>query len=178
MPSTTYAEFGHDTEAHEVAEAFADGIHGKTIIVMGANSGGIGYTTLQAFASQSPAAQRNPRGATRIVNVTSLSPTVAGDRWSDINFDKLNNDLPKEERPNELLLSRWGFSDVLEKSYLPIEGYNQSKAANVLFSVGLSDRLYQKYGIVGIAVHPGIILTKLGRDFGTDMEQAVSDMSN
>ncbi|KAL5387213.1 hypothetical protein DPSP01_003821 [Paraphaeosphaeria sporulosa] len=281
MPSTTYAEFGHDTEALEVAKAFTDGIRGKTIIVTGANSGGIGYTTLQAFASQSPAhlvlasrtsskiqetieklkteypevdyrplvlnlssqkavrdaaaeilswkdvdaidiivnsaglmglperqltpegiemhfgtnhighflltsllmpklitaAQRSPRGATRIVNVSSLSPTVAGVRWSDINFDKINKDLPEEERPNEQILSRWGFSDVMEKSYIPIEGYNQSKAANVLFSIGLSDRLYQKHGIVSIAVHPGIIPTELGRDFGTEMEQAVSNMS-
>jgi hypothetical protein len=49
MPSTTYAEFGHDTEALEVAKVFADGIRGKTIIVTGVSSGGIGYTTLQAF---------------------------------------------------------------------------------------------------------------------------------
>ncbi|KAF2451566.1 NAD(P)-binding protein [Karstenula rhodostoma CBS 690.94] len=280
MPSTTYAEFGHDTEALEVAKAFADGIRGKTIIVTGANSGGIGYTTLQAFASQSPAhlilasrtssktqetveklkteypgvdyrplilnlssqksvrdaaaevlswkdvdaidiivnsaglmglperqltaegiemhfgtnhighflftsllmpkliaaAQRNPRGATRVVNVSSLSPLVAGIRWSDVNFDKLNKDLPEEERPNEQMLSRWGFSDVLERSYVPLEGYNQSKAANVLFSIALSDRLYQKHGIVSIAVHPGIIQTELVRDLGKEMEQALSEM--
>lgn len=51
MPSTTYSEFGHDTEALDVAKAFAEGIHGKTIVVTGANSGGIGFTTLQAFVS-------------------------------------------------------------------------------------------------------------------------------
>ncbi|KAL1593179.1 hypothetical protein SLS60_010787 [Paraconiothyrium brasiliense] len=280
MPSTTHSEFGHDTEALEVAKAFADGIRGKTIIVTGANSGGIGFTTLQAFASQSPAhlilasrtpfkiqetveklkaeytavdyrpltlnlssqkavrdaaaevlswkdvdaidiivnsagvmgltdrqltpegiemhfgtnhighflftsllmpklltaAKRNPRGATRIVNVTSLSPLVAGIRWSDINFDKLNKDLPEEERPSEQMLTRWGFTNILERSYIPIEGYNQSKAANVLFSIGLSDRLYQKHGIVSISVHPGIIPTELSRDFGEEMEQAVANM--
>lgn len=123
------------------------------------------------------AAQRNPRGATRVVNVTSLSPLAAGIRWSDVNFDKLNKDLPEEERPSEQMLSRWGFNNVLERSYVPIEGYNQSKAANVLFSIGLSDRLYQKHGIVSIAVHPGIIPTELGRDFGNEMAQAVSEMS-
>jgi NAD(P)-dependent dehydrogenase (short-subunit alcohol dehydrogenase family) len=123
------------------------------------------------------AAQRNPRGATRVVNVTSMSPVVAGIRWSDVNFDKLNKTLPEEERPNEQVLSRWGFTDIWESSYIPIEGYNQSKAANVLFSIGLSDRLYEKHGIVSIAVHPGIIPTELGRDFGEEMEQAVADMA-
>lgn len=49
MPSTTYTEFGKDTEAFEVAKAFADRISDKTIIVTGANSGGIAYTTLEAF---------------------------------------------------------------------------------------------------------------------------------
>jgi NAD(P)-dependent dehydrogenase (short-subunit alcohol dehydrogenase family) len=122
------------------------------------------------------AAQRNPRGATRVVNVTSMSPVIAGIRWSDINFDKLNKDLPEEERPSEQASIRWGFTNILESSYIPIEGYNQSKAANVLFSIGLSDRLYEKHGIVSIAVHPGIIPTDLGRDFGKEMEQAVASM--
>lgn len=122
------------------------------------------------------AAQRSPRGATRIVNVTSGSPMAAGIRWSDINFDKLNRDLPEEERPSEKILSMWGFSNILDRSYIPIEGYNQSKAANVLFSIGLSDRLYEKYGIVSIAVHPGVIPTELGRSFDTELKQVVSKM--
>lgn len=40
------------------------------------------------------------RGATRIVNVTSLSPTWSRMRWSDTNFDKKNKDIPEEERPD------------------------------------------------------------------------------
>ena len=46
------------------------------------------------------AAENNSRGSTRIVNVTSLSPSFASMRWSDTNFDKINKDLPKQEQPN------------------------------------------------------------------------------
>lgn len=123
-------------------------------------------------------AQRSPCGATRIINVTSLSPLVAGIRWSDINFDKMTNELPEEERPDESMLQRWGLTtDISDKSYIPLEGYNQSKAANVLFSIGLSDRVFQKHGILSISVHPGVIMTELARDFGADMQEAVASMA-
>ena len=124
------------------------------------------------------AAQRNPRGATRIINVTSLSPLVAGIRWSDINFDKKTKDLPEEERPNEQMLAAWGFKDIAELSYMSLEGYNQSKAANVLFSIGLTDRLFEKHGILSISLHPGIIMTELARDFSTELEGAMMQMAN
>ncbi|KAJ4301485.1 hypothetical protein N0V90_003577 [Kalmusia sp. IMI 367209] len=122
------------------------------------------------------AAESNPKGATRIVNVTSLSPLVAGVRWSDINFDKLNKDLPEEERPNEGLLTRWGYKDIFEKSYIPLEGYNQSKAANVLFGIAANARLYEKYGIFSTAVHPGVIPTELDRNFGEETLQLIEEM--
>lgn len=48
-PCTTYPEFNEETEALEVAEAFAYGIHGKTVVVTGVNRGGIGFSTSQAF---------------------------------------------------------------------------------------------------------------------------------
>lgn len=65
MPSITNAEFGHNTEALEVAKAFAHGIRGKTIIVTGANSGSIGFTTLQAFVSSEEREKKGLRGSTR-----------------------------------------------------------------------------------------------------------------
>lgn len=39
------------------------------------------------------------KGATRIVNVSSASPTWTRMRWSDMNFEKKNKDIPKHERP-------------------------------------------------------------------------------
>lgn len=109
------------------------------------------------------AAEANPKGATRIVNVSSGSPAVAGMRWSDLNFEKKNKDLPAEEQPNYEFQGLWGETDAQEKSYLPLEGYNQSKVANVLFGIGANKRLYEKYGILSLGLHPGIIQTELSR---------------
>jgi NAD(P)-dependent dehydrogenase (short-subunit alcohol dehydrogenase family) len=48
------------------------------------------------------------------------------------------------------------------RPYNKFEAYGQSKTANVLFSVGLTRRL-QGLGITANAVHPGVIMTDLGR---------------
>lgn len=53
MTATTHAEFGHDTEGVEVAKAFADGIHGKTILVTGVNKSGLGFAAAEAFVRKS-----------------------------------------------------------------------------------------------------------------------------
>ncbi|KAJ5552673.1 hypothetical protein N7494_002051 [Penicillium frequentans] len=251
MTTTTYSAFSGKTEGREVAEAFSSSIHGKSIIITGVNLGGIGFSTAQALASQSPeylifagrtpskvqecidalkaefpgvkyralqmdlssqksvrkaaaevlawedvstidllinsagvmgvqertltedgvemhfatnhighwlftclimpkiieASKHSAKGATRIVNVSSGSPQVSNIRWSDINFDKRNNELPEEEQPMEDFLKAWGHTDIGEKSYIPLDGYNRSKVANVLFGIGANKRLYEKYGI-------------------------------
>ncbi|CAJ2502226.1 Uu.00g096200.m01.CDS01 [Anthostomella pinea] len=271
MPSTTHPEFNEKTEGLEVASTFADGIRGKTVLVTGVNRGGIGFTTAQAFASQSPAhliiagrsttkleecinalkasypgvdyrpltvdlsSQKSvraaaaallswpdvpvvdivvnsagvmgipertlsedgielhfatnhighflltclitpkliaaasapgvPRGAVRVVNVTSASPTAAKMRWSDINFDRVNKELPAAEQPNYAWVEAWGYDDVANKKYVGLEGYNQSKVANVLFGIALTKRLFDQHGILSLAVHPGVIGTELGRNF-------------
>ncbi|QDK70997.1 SDR family NAD(P)-dependent oxidoreductase [Lactococcus protaetiae] len=60
------------------------------------------------------------------------------------------------------LLADWNFTD--ESTYSPQIGYQQSKTANVLFSVKL-DALGQKDGIRAFAVHPGMVLmTNIGRE--------------
>ncbi|UKZ73629.1 hypothetical protein TrVFT333_001277 [Trichoderma virens FT-333] len=277
---TSHPEFNRNTEGLDVAKAFPDRIRNKTIIVTGVNRGGVGFSTSQAFASQSPAclilAGRNldkiqecidaikqdfpgvncralkidlssqksvrtaaaevlawpgvpiidivvnnagvmcvpertlsvdglemhfatnhighwllmclimpklikstegkPKGTTRIVNVSSLSPTIATMRWSDINFDKPNKELPEVEQPPYPMLEAWGFSDCRDRSYVPLDGYNRSKVANVLFGIGATERLYEKYGILSLAVHPGIIQTELGRDFDEEQLAALAGM--
>lgn len=122
------------------------------------------------------AAESSPKGATRVVNVTSLSPTVAGMRWSDINFDKTNKDLPQAEQPPYEMHRRWGAINPEGKSYLPLEGYNQSKVANVLFGIAANKRLYDKCGILSLAVHPGIIQTELTRYAPPDIIAAIQEM--
>jgi NAD(P)-dependent dehydrogenase (short-subunit alcohol dehydrogenase family) len=121
------------------------------------------------------AAETNPKGATRIINVTSLSPTVSKMRWSDINFDKINKDLPEVEQPNYGWFKAWRFKDPENQAYVPLDGYDRSKVANVLFSVALTMRLYDR-GIVSMAVHPGVIHTELGRNFPDEMKEAVGEL--
>jgi NAD(P)-dependent dehydrogenase (short-subunit alcohol dehydrogenase family) len=122
------------------------------------------------------ATESNPAGATRIVNVTSLSPTVAHMRWSDMNFDKTSKELPIEEQPSHELLKRFGVVDPEEKSYIPIEGYNQSKVANVLFSIAANKRLADKHGILSLAVHPGVIKTELSRYAAPETIAAIGEL--
>lgn len=122
------------------------------------------------------AAQGSAKGATRVVNVTSGSPMWCWMRWSDTNFDKLNKDLPKAEQPNYELMKMWGIQDAENRSYLGFEGYNQSKVANVLFAIGANKRLYEKYGILNFAVHPGVIRTELGRSATQETRVAIDEM--
>lgn len=122
------------------------------------------------------AAAGNAKGATRVVNVTSGSPMVATPRFSDINFDVVNKDLPKGEQPFYDILKMWGVPDPETKSYVPIEAYNQTKVANVLFSIGLNQRLFEKHGILSLAVHPGVIMTELSRAASEETMAAVRTM--
>lgn len=122
------------------------------------------------------AARQNPKGATRIVNVSSASPRAAKLRWSDLTFDKINRDLPEAEQPNYPWIEAWGYKDVRDKAYVGLEGYNNSKVANVLFSVGANARLFEKYGILALTVHPGVISTELGRNFPPENMKAIQAM--
>jgi NAD(P)-dependent dehydrogenase (short-subunit alcohol dehydrogenase family) len=72
----------------------------------------------------------------RIVNLSS-----AGHRFADVDLDD-----PNFERTE----------------YQPFVAYGRSKTANVLFAVGLDRRLKDR-GVRATAVHPGGIMTELGR---------------
>lgn len=122
------------------------------------------------------AAQGQPKGAVRIVNVSSASPMVSGMRWSDMAFDVKNKDLPEAEQLDWKWFAMWGFKDLEETAYNPLDGYNRSKVANVLFSIGANRRLFEKYGILSIALHPGVIWTELGRNFNPDTRARILEM--
>ncbi|KAH8888080.1 putative short-chain dehydrogenase [Thozetella sp. PMI_491] len=121
------------------------------------------------------AAQGNPKGATRIINVASLSPTYSSMRWSDLMFETKNKDLPATEQPNFDSLRMFGVVDPEDQAYIPVEGYNHSKVANLLFSIGATKRLYEKFGILAITVHPGIIQTELTRHMTEETHAAIAD---
>ncbi len=83
----------------------------------------------------------------RIVNLSS-----AGHRFSDILFDDPNYE---------------------QREYDKWEAYGQSKTANALFSLGLNERLADR-GVTANAVHPGMIVTELGRHLQQEDIEALS----
>jgi hypothetical protein len=84
MAALTHPEFHHDTEGVEVAKAFADGIHGKTILITGANLEGIGFSTAQALVRHHPTllliANLTPLLSLRNLPPVSSSPAAARTR--------------------------------------------------------------------------------------------------
>lgn len=120
------------------------------------------------------AAKDQPKGAVRIVNVSSASPKVSGMRWSDMAFETKNKGLPQEEQPVYPWFAAWGYKNVEDTAYIPLDGYNRSKVANILFAVGANQRLFEKHGILALAVHPGVIQTELGRHFPPETLHAIA----
>lgn len=110
------------------------------------------------------AAATNPKGATRIVNVSSNSMFGGGVRFSDINFTKPQSQLPAEEQHDVSFMQMAnGAFDPATDTYTPGGAYTQSKSANVLLGVALTQRLYAHHGVLSVAVHPGVIMTELAR---------------
>lgn len=87
-------------------------------------------------------------GGARVVSVSSGGHQFGGMRWDDLDF------------------ARDGYDKWL--------AYGQSKTANVLFAVEL-DRLGQQHAVRAFALHPGAILTPLGRHLrAEDMDRLLS----
>jgi NAD(P)-dependent dehydrogenase (short-subunit alcohol dehydrogenase family) len=97
-------------------------------------------------------------------------------RWSDMNFEVVNKNLPAAEQPLYPFMKRWGYADLEEVAYAGIDGYNRSKVANVLAAIGFTQALYEKYGILSVAVHPGVIQTELSRDFAAAQLERIDEM--
>lgn len=108
-------------------------------------------------------AKTAPKGSVRIINVSSSGTFVTGLRVSDLNFSKKWSELPEKEHPNGGMLSGAGLSDSQDQVYIPIVAYAHSKTANVLFSVELTKKLYNKYGILSLAINPGEVRSQLAR---------------
>jgi NAD(P)-dependent dehydrogenase (short-subunit alcohol dehydrogenase family) len=107
-------------------------------------------------------------GSTRIINVSSMAAIVSPLRSQDVNWEKPISELPQNEKPNINIMNASGLNVDESMTYVPMGAYAQSKTANILFSVGLNARLYDKYGVLSIAVHPGEARTELHRT--TDWE--------
>lgn len=109
------------------------------------------------------AAKSAKPGATRIINLSSSGTWVSPFRASDITWSKPAKDIPENERPNFPMMKMAGMDIAEDVAYIPTAAYGASKTCGVLFSVGLNARLYEKYGILSLAVNPGEIKSELGR---------------
>jgi NAD(P)-dependent dehydrogenase (short-subunit alcohol dehydrogenase family) len=96
------------------------------------------------------AAQSNPPGATRIVNLTSAGHRLSPIRFSDYNFEP--KPVPPEEDHFKPLPGAFG--KCAPDGYNGIVTYAQSKTANILFTLSLQKELPEQ-GIAAYAVHPG-----------------------
>lgn len=76
-------------------------------------------------------------GDARVVNVSSLGHNFSKMRFEDLNREKT--------------------------SYNDVEVYGQSKLANIIFAKELQRR-YGDQGITSVSLHPGAVLTELGRN--------------
>jgi len=125
------------------------------------------------FPKVAAAAKASATGATRIINLSSRAVTYGPVRFDDYNFTKCEKDLPESNHMSKAVRELW---NVLEdKPYIPQAAYGQSKSANVLFSVGLNNRLADKAGIISLAVHPGMVGTELSRHMDPEHLKAVID---
>lgn len=111
------------------------------------------------------------KGSTRIINLTSQGHVISPIRFSDTNFKQRPENIPLEERP----MSRPGvsFDPPPGETYVTFVSYGQSKTANILFSVSLTQKLAGK-GIRSIATHPGSIWTDLSRNLDSDNQDLIS----
>lgn len=109
------------------------------------------------------AAKSSKPGATRIVNLSSSGAWASPFRASDIAWSKPAKDIPENERPNFPMMKMAGMNIDENVAYVPTAAYGASKTCAVLLAVGLNVRLYEKYGILSLALNPGEIKSELGR---------------
>jgi NAD(P)-dependent dehydrogenase (short-subunit alcohol dehydrogenase family) len=114
------------------------------------------------------AAKTAPKGSVRIINLSSTGTYVSALRVSDINFQKPTTELPEKEKPALAILNQAGLKCNETMAYIPTAAYGQSKTCAILLSVAWSSRLFEKHGILSLALNPGEIQTELGRH--TDAE--------
>lgn len=95
------------------------------------------------------AAKASEPGSTRIVNVTSAGHRLSPIRFHDYNFE--GKEVPLDERPPDNLPSMFSSTSNGYNGWL---AYGQSKAANILFTVHLTNSL-KSAGIISYSVHPG-----------------------
>ncbi|KAJ5903590.1 short-chain dehydrogenase [Penicillium tannophilum] len=149
-------------------EATEEGIE----IQFGTNHIGHFLFTNLLMAQLKNAAKASEPGSTRIINVTSAGHRLSPIRFHDYNFE--GKDVPLDERPPDGLPPMFSPTASGYNGWL---AYGQSKTANILFTVYLTEHLASA-GIVSYSVHPGSIWTGLSRNLDESGNETMSKTSN
>ncbi|KAL5384414.1 hypothetical protein PMIN02_009222 [Paraphaeosphaeria minitans] len=107
--------------------------------------------------------------AGRIVNVVSNGYALSPFRFSDYNFDGVD-DLPQDEQPSKDAMAAFGIPFGL--GYIPPVAYGQSKTAAMLYTRELADKL-KGTNATALSVMPGVIDTDLWREMPAETVKAV-----
>ncbi len=97
----------------------------------------LGHFLLTTLLHDPLAAAAERHGSARVVVLSSAGHRLGGIRWDDPNYDR-------------------------EDEYFNWDAYGQAKTANALFALEL-DRRWSPEGVHAFSVHPGMIITDLGR---------------
>ncbi|KAI0399724.1 hypothetical protein F4802DRAFT_538627 [Xylaria palmicola] len=154
---------------HRLRQWTAEGIE----MQFGVNHIGPFLLTKLMFPLLRAAAETAPPGATRIVNLSSHGHMLSPIRFHDYNME--NKETPPEERPR--LPPTSVFAKPSEDGYLPLIAYGQSKTANVLFTYYLQQHA-RDFGIMSYSLHPGGVVSNLGREHDEDVAKAIEATSS
>ncbi|KAI3330314.1 hypothetical protein F4824DRAFT_342077 [Ustulina deusta] len=154
---------------HRLRNWTAEGIE----MQFGVNHIGTFLLTRLLFPLLRAAAQQSPPGATRVVNLSSHGHMLSPIRFHDYNME--NKEIPPAERPISPMPP--AFAKASEDGYLSTIAYSQSKSANILFTLYLQDHASAS-GIMSYAVHPGGVVSNLGREHEEGVAKAIAATSN
>ncbi|KAI0542567.1 NAD(P)-binding protein [Xylaria digitata] len=153
---------------HRLRNWTAEGIE----MQFGVNHIGTFLFTKLLFPLLKAAAAQNPPGLTRIVNLSSHGHMLSPIRFHDYNME--NKEVPLAEKPISPISPI--FAKASEDGYLSTIAYSQSKTANILFTLYLQG--YAKTsGIMAYALHPGGVISNLGREHEEDVAKAIEATS-
>ncbi|KAI0410452.1 NAD(P)-binding protein [Xylaria grammica] len=138
----------------------------------GVNHIGTFLLTKLLFPLLKAAAAQSSPGVTRIINLSSHGHRLSPMRFHDYNME--NKEIPKAEQPISPIPPV--FAKASEDGYLSTIAYSQSKTANILFTLYLQDHA-RASGIMSYALHPGGVISNLGREHDKDVADAIAATS-
>ncbi|KAI1340255.1 hypothetical protein F5Y15DRAFT_52745 [Xylariaceae sp. FL0016] len=142
-------------------------------IQFGGNHIGPFLFTKLLFPLLKVAAQSSPAGSTRIINLSSHGHRLSTIRFHDYNIE--GKEIPPEERPFSPMPP--AFAKAEEDGYMSTVAYAQSKTANILFTLYLQKH-FKETRVMSYALHPGGVISHLGREHPEDVADAISKTSS